>query len=172
MKTCKICLNEFELLRPLQVTCSYKCGLDYARGKMAKKVKKENKEIKERIKTKSQHLKELQTIFNKYIRLRDIGLPCVSCGDRINGTPHASHFLSVGSHPALRFNENNVHSSCSQCNTHLHGNLVEYSLRLPDRIGQFNYDKLIASRGDRLQLSIPEIEDLKLYYKNKIKELL
>jgi 5-methylcytosine-specific restriction endonuclease McrA len=139
---------------------------------MAKKVKKENKEIKERIKTKSQHLKELQTVFNKYIRLRDILLPCVSCGDRINGTPHASHFLSVGSHPALRFNENNCHSSCSQCNLHLHGNLVEYSLRLPDRIGQDNYDKLIASRGDRLQISIPEIEELKLYYKNKIKELL
>jgi hypothetical protein len=139
---------------------------------MAKKVKKENKEIKERIKTKSQHLKELQTIFNKYIRTRDLLLPCVSCGDRINGTPHASHFLSVGSHPALRFNEFNVNSACSQCNLHLHGNLVEYSLRLPDRIGQFNYDKLIASRGDRLQVSIPEIEDLKLYYKNKIKELL
>jgi hypothetical protein len=172
MKTCKICLNEFEPSKPLQVTCSYSCALDYARGKMAKKVKKENKDIKERIKTKSQHLKELQTIFNKYIRLRDIGLPCVSCGDRINGTPHASHFLSVGSHPALRFNEFNVNSSCSQCNLHLHGNLVEYSLRLPDRIGQFNYDKLIASRGDRLQISIPEIEDLKLYYKNKIKELL
>lgn len=172
MKTCKICLNKFEPSKPLQVTCSYKCALDYARGKMAKKVKKENKEIKERIKTKSQHLKELQTIFNKYIRTRDLLLPCVSCGDRINGTPHASHFLSVGSHPALRFNEFNVNSACSQCNLHLHGNLVEYSLRLPDRIGQFNYDKLIASRGDRLQVSIPEIEDLKLYYKNKIKELL
>jgi hypothetical protein len=172
MKTCKICLNDFEQSKPLQVTCSYSCALAYARGKMAKKVKKENKEIKERIKTKSQHLKELQTIFNKYIRLRDIGLPCVSCGDRINGTPHASHFLSVGSHPALRFNENNVHSSCNQCNTHLHGNLVEYSLRLPDRIGQDNYDKLIASRGDRLQLSIPEIELLKTIYRNKIKELL
>ena len=172
LKLCKICLNEFEPSKPLQVTCSYSCALDYARGKMAKKVKAENKVKKERMKTKSQHLKELQTIFNKFIRLRDIGLPCVSCGDRINGTPHASHFLSVGSHPALRFNENNVHSSCEQCNTHLHGNLVEYSLRLPDRIGQQNYDKLIASRGDRLQLSIPEIELLKTIYKNKIKDLL
>ena len=172
MKTCKICLNEFEPSKPLQVTCSYSCALSYARGKMAKKVKAENKVKKERMKTKSQHLKELQTIFNRFIRTRDLLLPCISCGDKINGTAHASHFLSVGSHPALRFNEFNVHSSCSQCNTHLHGNLLEYSLRLPDRIGQDNYDKLIASRGDRLQISIPEIEDLKLYYKNKIKELL
>jgi hypothetical protein len=80
--------------------------------------------------------------------------------------------MSVGSHPALRFNEFNCSLSCSQCNTHLHGNLLEYSLRLPDRIGQENYDKLIASRGDRLQLSIPEIELLKTIYKNKIKDYL
>jgi hypothetical protein len=172
LKLCKICLQEFQPIKPLQVSCSYKCALDYARGKIAKKVKAENKVKKERMKTKSQHLKELQVIFNKYIRTRDLLLPCVSCGDSINGTPHASHFFSVGSHPALRFNPHNVHSSCSQCNTHLHGNLVEYSLRLPDRIGQDNYDKLIASRGDRLQLSIPEIELLKTIYKNKIKDLL
>jgi hypothetical protein len=172
MKTCKICLNQFEPVRALMVTCSYSCALAYSRGKIAKVVKAENKVKKERMKTKSQHLKELQVIFNKYIRLRDIALPCVSCGDMINGTPHASHFLSVGSHPALRFNEFNVNSSCQQCNTHLHGNLVEYSLRLPDRIGQDNYDKLISSRGDRLQLSIPEIDELKTIYKNKIKDLL
>jgi hypothetical protein len=139
---------------------------------MAKKVKAENKVKKERMKTKSQHLKELQTIFNKYIRTRDAGLPCVSCGCRVNGNGHASHFMSVGSHPALRFNEFNCSLSCTQCNLHLHGNLVEYSLRLPDRIGQDNYNKLIASRGDRLQLSIPEIELLKTIYKNKIKDYL
>jgi hypothetical protein len=139
---------------------------------MAKKVKAENKVKKERMKTKSQHLKELQTIFNKFIRTRDAGLPCVSCGCRVNGNGHASHFMSVGSHPALRFNEFNCSLSCTQCNLHLHGNLVEYSLRLPDRIGQDNYDKLIASRGDRLQLSIPEIEELKLNYRNKIKDYL
>jgi hypothetical protein len=172
MKTCKICLNQFEPVRALMVTCSYSCALAYSRGKIAKVVKAENKVKKERMKTKSQHLKELQTIFNKYIRLRDLLLPCVSCGDTINSTAHASHFFSVGSHPALRFNENNVHSSCEQCNTYLHGNLIEYSLRLPERIGQSNYDNLISSRGERLQLSIPEIEELKTVYKQKIKNLI
>ncbi len=172
MKTCKICLNQFENVRALMVTCSYSCALAYSRGKIAKVVKAENKVAKEKMKTKSQHLKELQTIFNKYIRTRDLLLPCVSCGDTINSTAHASHFFSVGSHPALRFNENNVHSSCEQCNTYLHGNLIEYSLRLPERIGQDNYDNLISSRGERLQLSIPEIEELKTVYKSKIKELL
>jgi hypothetical protein len=172
MKTCKICLNEFEPSKPLQVTCSYKCALDYARGKMAKKVKKENKEIKERIKTKSQHLKELQIIFNRFIRLRDKGKNCISCDAKIKGNGHASHFFSVGSNPALRFNENNCFVSCEYCNTYLHGNLVEYSLRLPDRIGQDNYDKLFSMRGIKKQYSIPEIEELKRIYKQKIKDIL
>jgi len=78
MKTCKICLNQFEPVRALMVTCSYSCALAYSRGKIAKVVKAENKVKKERMKTKSEHLKELQTIFNKYIRLRDKGKPCVS----------------------------------------------------------------------------------------------
>lgn len=171
MKKCKICLLDFEPSKPLQVTCSYKCALDYARGKMAKKVKVENKEKKERLKTKGQHLKELQIIFNRFIRVRDKGKNCISCGLKINGTPHASHFMSVGSHPSLRFNEYNVHSSCSQCNLHLHGNLVEYSLRLPERIGDEAYNQLISCRGDKLHLSIPEIEELKKIYRLKIKEL-
>ena len=79
MKTCKICLNQFEPVRALMVTCSYSCALAYSRGKIAKVVKAENKVKKEKMKTKSQHLKELQTIFNKYIRTRDFQEPCISC---------------------------------------------------------------------------------------------
>ena len=171
MKICIICLKDFEPIKPLQTTCSYKCALDYARGKMAKVVKKENKVIKQRLKTKSQHLKELQTIFNQFIRVRDFGKPCISCGEKIIGTAHASHFMSVGSHPNLRFNEFNCHSSCVKCNTHLHGNLIEYSLRLPERIGDEAYNQLISCRGQQMHYSIPEIEELKKIYKLKIKHL-
>ena len=171
MKTCKICLNKFEPQKPLQVTCSYSCALSYARGHMAKKVKAENKVKKERMKTKSQHLKELQTIFNKFIRLRDKGQNCISCDAKIKGNGHASHFFSVGSNPALRFNENNCFVSCEYCNTYLHGNLFEYSIRLPERIGEDAYQKLLSSKGEKLHLSIPEIELLKTIYKNKIKDI-
>jgi len=171
MKTCKICKEDFEPIRPLQTTCSYKCALDYSRGKIAKEVKAENKVKKERLKTKGQHLKELQIIFNKFIRLRDKGKNCISCDAKIKGNGHASHFFSVGSNPALRFNENNAHCSCEYCNTYLHGNLYEYSIRLPERIGEREYQKLLASKGEKLHLSIPEIEMLKTIYKNKIKDL-
>jgi hypothetical protein len=54
----------------------------------------------------------------------------------------------------------------------LHGNLFEYSIRLPERIGEDAYQKLLSSKGEKLHLSIPEIELLKTIYKNKIKDYL
>ena len=172
MKKCKICQNDFQESNSLQVVCSHVCVLAYSRGKIAKKVKAENKEKKERLKTKSQHLKELQIIFNRFIRERDKGLPCISCGAKIKGNGHASHFFSVGSNPALRFNENNCFVSCEYCNTYLHGNLYEYSIRLPERIGEEAYNELLSMKRQKLQLSIPEIEELKIEYRNKIKLLI
>lgn len=171
LKECEMCSKPFKQFNSTQKVCSGRCALDYARGKTPKKQKKELKELKERLKTKGQHLKELQIIFNKFIRLRDKGKNCISCDAKIKGNGHASHFFSVGSNPALRFNENNAHCSCEYCNTYLHGNLYEYSIRLPERIGEREYQKLLASKGEKLHLSIPEIEMLKTIYKNKIKDL-
>lgn len=75
-----------------------------------------------------------QTVFNAFIRKRDEGLPCISCGSY--NTAHASHFMSAGNYNYLRFNEDNVHLSCVKCNTFLHGNLIEYRKRLIQKIGQ------------------------------------
>ena len=170
-KKCKVCKESFTPDKPLQVVCSYLCGLYYSRGIISKKKKLQKAELKEKLKTKGEYLKELQAIFNKYIRLRDKDEPCISCGIKITGLSHASHFFSVGSTPGLRFDENNVHASCEKCNLHLHGNQFEYSIRLPDKIGQENFNQLIQKKGQKLLLSIPEIQELKAVYKSKIKEL-
>ena len=170
-KKCKVCKESFTPDKPLQIVCSHLCGLYYSRGIISKKKKLQKAELKEKLKTKGEYLKELQAIFNKYIRLRDKDEPCISCGIKITGLSHASHFFSVGSTPGLRFDENNVHASCEKCNLHLHGNQFEYSIRLPDKIGQENFNQLIQKKGQKLLLSIPEIQELKAVYKSKIKEL-
>lgn len=66
-------------------------------------------------------IKEAQEAFNKFIRLRDRDKPCVSCCDAsptqaCGGQWDAGHYLSVGSHPELRFNEDNCHKQCKVCN--------------------------------------------------------
>ncbi len=79
-------------------------------------------------------MKEAQTIFNTWIRLRDKGNLCISC-DKICKKENAGHYKSVGGFPELRFEPLNVHLQCEYCNTYLHGNLIEYRKRLIKKIG-------------------------------------
>jgi hypothetical protein len=170
-RKCLYCKLRFEPIRNNQVVCSPICAGHYASVKRKVEAKKEKKESKEKIKTRSQHLNELQTIFNKYIRLRDKDKPCISCDRPLIGKYDAGHFFSVGAYPNLRFNELNVHGCCVHCNQHKHGNIFEYSLRLPKRIGEYEYNGLIAEKDKPLKLTLPEILELKAVYKGKIKEV-
>ena len=111
-------------------------------------------------------LNKTQLYFNRYIRIRDEGQPCISC-DSYN-TYTASHFYNVGHYPTLRFNELNCHISCIRCNKYLHGNLLEYRKRLIDRIGMDKFselevlkgwDKRVNHKWNRLEL----IEILEIY---------
>ena len=90
---------------------------------------------KEAIKSKADWAREAQTAFNAWIRARDEGLPCISCGRHHQGQWHAGHYLSTGARPELRFTESNVHRQCAPCNTHLSGNAVLYRIGLINRIG-------------------------------------
>jgi hypothetical protein len=135
-----------------------------------KTAKKEKAEKKKELLTLSDYLKLTQKVFNQFINLRDKGKPCVSCECKVEA-PNASHFFSVGSSPELRFNELNCHTSCIHCNLHKHGNIAEYSIRLPKRIGQENYDLLVTLRNKPRHYTIPELIELIAVYKQKIKEL-
>jgi hypothetical protein len=140
---------------------------------MHKENKKKKAETKEKLKTKSQHLKELQVIFNKYIRLRDADEPCISCRTKANVKFDAGHYIAVSESPALRFNEDNVHKQCSNyCNVNKSGNYHAYRFWLLEKIGVERVEALESSRHIPLKLSIDEINELKQTYKNKIKQLL
>lgn len=128
--------------------------------------------MKDGLKTKSDHIRDAQYYFNKYIRMRDKDKPCISCGRGLNKhNTHASHFYSVGAYPNLRFNEDNVHASCDHCNLHLHGNIAEYSLRLPDRIGLDKFNKLKEIRNKSANYTTEDIKEIVKKYKKKISEL-
>jgi hypothetical protein len=74
--------------------------------------------------------------FRAWIRKRDEGMQCISCGSY--NTTDASHYYSAGHYPELEFHPMNVHASCKKCNTFLHGNLIEYRKGLINRIGEKN----------------------------------
>ena len=89
---------------------------------------------KEAAKPRSKWLQEAQTAFNAWIRARDAGKGCISCGTH-QGKENAGHYRSTQAAPELRLTEENVHLQCERCNTYLSGNLIEYRKALIHRIG-------------------------------------
>ncbi len=132
------------------------------------KWRKEKKERKEALKTRSEWMQDLQDVFNTFIRTRDKDKPCISCGT-FTGKMNAGHYKSVGGSPELRFNELNVHKQCEYCNTHLSANLIEYRIGLVKRIGVDIVEFLERKDHAPLKLTVEEIKEQIKVYKEKIK---
>ncbi len=132
------------------------------------KWRKEKKERKEALKTRSEWMQDLQDVFNTFIRTRDKDKPCISCGT-FTGKMNAGHYKSVGGSPELRFNELNVHKQCEYCNTHLSANLIEYRIGLVKRIGVEQVEFLERKDHAPLKLMVDEIKEQIKAYKEKIK---
>ncbi len=101
--------------------------------------KQEQQQLKARIEALrplSWWLAQAQKWFNLYIRLRDKGKPCISCGRKTGAKMNAGHYLSVGDYPHLRFCELNVHLQCEHCNRYKGGNTENYRKALILKIGE------------------------------------
>jgi hypothetical protein len=102
-----------------------------------------------------------QKIFNNYIRTRDRELGCISCGGRVD---HAGHYLSVGAHSALRFNEWNVNGQCVGCNCFKHGNLIRYRMGLVEKIGETAVRELELEKNVVRKWSRTDLENIIITY--------
>ncbi|WP_311747536.1 recombination protein NinG [Proteus columbae] len=178
-RRCKICRKWFIPERSFQHWCSPDHREELAiqiyrsqekRRQANRKKEQREKEIKARDKLKARKLavkptsyfiKQAQTAFNQYIRLRDHDEPCISCGeinppDLHGGQWDCGHFLSVGSHPELRFDERNAYKQCKSCNggtgrfTHKNASVSQkYEEKLIEKFGQELVDWL---REDYIQI--------------------
>jgi hypothetical protein len=116
--------------------------------------------------------KELQVVFNAYIRMRDEGEPCISCGSF--SKLQAGHFHSVGSYDGLRFNELNVHGECARCNCWDESHLITYRRNLEAKIGRSKY-LLLCMQADEYKkngykFTRYELQELIELYKQKLKD--
>ena len=131
-----------------------------------------NQEAKKRVastkeKTRGAHIAELQAAFNAWIRARDAGSPCISCGT-YQGEWHAGHYRSVGSEPSLRFEPDNVHLQCAPCNTHLSGNPIPYRANLIKKIGLERVEWLEGPHAPK-KLTVTEILEMKAFYRAEVR---
>ena len=177
-KNCKVCKEKFNPIRSIQPTClSYDCQVKYAIGVLEKK--KLSDAIKSRLetkvkllklKTKSEYANEAQIWFNKFIRLRDAALECISCGKYHPGKIDAGHYRTVGSSPHCRFDERNCHAQCQPCNRHKSGNIINYRINLCKRYGQ---EMVLSIESDNTpkHYTIEDLKTIKLKYMKLCKEI-
>lgn len=178
MTKCPICRQPATERFGLKLFCGFEHAAEWAKAQQDKRKAKEKTEAKRKdreklksLKTRSEWLKDLQVVFNKFIRLRDAGLPCISCGRNSGAKMNAGHYLSVGAHPELRFDEANCHIQCEHCNSYKSGNQAQYRPRLIAKVGQAEVDRLEGPKQP-LKLTIPEIQELIETYKVKCKQLI
>ena len=181
-KRCKVCGSEFTPSKPMQRVCSLACALSIASLAKAKRErtalaadKRATREKLDAMKSKGRLVAEAQVAFNRYIRLRDAGLPCVCCGQPMGDGVHggavdAGHYRSRGSAPHLRFDENNVHAQRKQCNRYGSGNVVGYRLGLIERIGIEAVEALEADNDPR-KYTADDLRAIKADYTRKAREL-
>lgn len=182
MKKCKACREPFQPSRPMQSVCGPACAIERAREqkeqaerKARSDQRKEDRARREKLKTRSDYIKEAQRAFNRFIRLRDAGRPCICCGaplpdERVGGGFDCGHYRSVGSAPHLRFDERNAHGQTKQCNRYGAGRAVEYRKGLIERIGLDAVEALEADQTPRKWTS-EQLKAITAEFKAKAKQL-
>jgi len=152
---CKICKNEFVKTRPLQPTCTrYECMVDYANQHLSKSVKEKKKQDNKSKKEFNQNdrtllKKKVQTMANKYARLRDFyinGLRCVTCSST-SGKRDGGHFLPTSSYSAVRYNTNQIFQQCVKCNQYNGGMPKEYRNFMVNKYGESYVIKMEATKN-------------------------
>ncbi len=191
-KKCKACGISYITTRPLQKACSLPCAVILGKQKTEQDEKKRNKADRdadrgkrESLKTRAKWLKDAQDAFNKFIRTRDEGKPCICCGKfpapddwKPGGVWDAGHFLGRGAFPELRFDELNCHRQLKTCNGGSgkyakKGRTVAQGYRegLIERIGLENVEWL-ESHHEPKHYSIEDLKAIKLEYADKTRRLL
>lgn len=179
---CKHCRIKFEQKYFLQKYCMatdecIKAFSEFAKIESQKKLKKEFKEKKAKLKneimTLSDWLNLAQKTFNTFIRLRDREKRCISCNKPLKaGNIDAGHFYSRKSHINITFNEYNVNGQCSRpCNMDLSGDPLNYRVGLINRYGIEVVEELERICKVTKRYTIEECQGIIKKYKEKIKEL-
>ena len=112
-------------------------------------------------------IKELDTIFSQYIRLRyaknEIA-ECVTCGKKDHWKKlQAGHFMSRSNY-STRWDEDNVQVQCVGCNVYKSGEQYKYSLYLGNNLSE----QLYIKSKQIVKFADVELIDMIDYYKQKV----
>ncbi|WP_339731432.1 recombination protein NinG [uncultured Pseudomonas sp.] len=179
-KKCAVrtCRAPFIPKQSFEKWCSPDCAVLIIKAAEANKrlafEQRERREIKvrkEKLKGRGDYAKTAQDAFNAYIRARDAGQPCISCGTTADVQYCAGHYRTVGACPELRYEPLNVHRQCNKnCNLEKSGNIVEYRIRLVRKIGAEALAWLEGPHEPK-KYTIEDLQQIAALYRLKLREL-
>lgn len=174
-RKCSYCREHFQPFRMGQKACSVECACQVAREKREKEERKADKVKRDKLKSRSDWIKDAQTAFNAFIRERDKDKPCICCGNplgesAIGGGYDAGHYRSIGSAPHLRFDERNCHAQRKHCNRYGAGRAVDYRIGLIKRMG-IEVVTMIETDQSTPKWTIDDLKSIRDTYRAKLKEL-
>jgi hypothetical protein len=176
-KKCRECGKPFMPSMTTQAVCGIGCAIAKAKKKVAKdksdlqKVERKHSRARvESVQPLSYYHKKAQAAFNGFIRERDAGQPCISCGRNTGAKMNAGHYRTVGASKETRYDEDNCHLQCEHCNSYLSGNIGEYRPRLIEKIGHERFDKLVGPHEPK-KWTREDLIALAEEYRNKTRDL-
>lgn len=144
-KKCRACGGPFKPINSLDKFCTRPCAQSMAKPVAPRtqiKAKAQGRDTskstglrKKSGVTKGDVTQRTQAVVNAYIRVRDSGRGCISCG-RVGLPLEAGHYKTVGAFPELRFNYDNIHGQCADCNRHKPVSPVQFRVGMVERIGE------------------------------------
>ena len=191
-KRCKRCGEYLDVESGVQLPAGFFCSKEHAiehgleasrkrtervrakavrlREQDAKSAAKAHRERRMEVKPLSYWMKRAQAAFNSWVRARDSGQPCISCGRFHQGQNHAGHYRPAGSNPELRFEPDNCHLQCAPCNSHLSGNLSKHR---PASIAKIGLERVEWLEGphEPKRYRKEDYQAIESEYKAKLKEL-
>jgi hypothetical protein len=134
------------------------------------------REAREKLKTRSDYVREADAAFSKYIRERDKNKPCICCGmplerkTDVGGHCDAGHWISR-KHMATRYDEANVHAQRKYCNRYRGGNPIGMRGGIILRLGIAEIERLEKLEKEIRHFSTADFIEIRDTYKQKLKQL-
>ena len=177
LRKCTVCRCDYLQAKPLQRVCGPLCAEKSAELKRLKAAAKREQEERAKTRVRREAIKkhgdweaELQAVVNKYVKVRDANLPCISCGTLRTVRWEAGHYIAVGANNTIRFEPDNIHKQCHHCNYNQGGNHVKYRIGLELKIGKERVEWLESWHPIK-KLSVADIKEQMKYFRALTRQL-
>lgn len=122
-------------------------------------------------------LTKYDNAFSIYKRLKDRipgtqKIKCCCCGQLVNWKEADNAHFIPRSNASTRYDEHNCHACCKTCNQFLDGNLQAYERFLFKQYGQKEVDRLKADKFKTVKLSKSDLDEMLIFWKSQIKEMI